>query len=401
MSKKAYVHSTKHPCTENAMNMNAIKRWYAANGWEITAEPAEADIIIVSTCGFSKEQEDYEIGVIEKFGREKKDGCELIVTGCLPAINKERLQSVFQGRTVPTSKLENFNDIMNFTSKIESYETHFVTENEYNTDPKISRFFRARKFFEKFSFLPFVSVPKILYTVPSEKWYCVRGAMGCTGNCSYCAIKNAHGPIKSDPVKTIVAQAKKGIEIGYREIALTGEDLGGYGVDLKTDLSELLNELVCLPGNFKINLRFIDPYWLHKLRDKLVPSFKTGKIKAFCAPAQSGSNRILKSMNRRYTFEQIKETVNYIIEKTGVEMISTNIIVGFPGETEDDFYQSMRLVDEVKHEMYMVFKYERRPDTKAAAFENQVPQDEIDRRYDIMHRAVVKKHLKNLIFGVK
>jgi len=400
MTKKAYIHSTKHPCTENAMNMNAIKRWYSANGWEICSSHLDADVIIVSTCGFSKEQEDYEIGVIEKMGREKKAGCELVVAGCLPDINKERLKSVFNGRSVPTSNIAKFDEIMNFENKIVNFENHFVSEREYDTDPKISRFFRARKWFEKLSFLPFVRVPKILFTVPSEKWYCVRAAMGCTGNCSYCAIKNAHGPLKSDPIKTIVAEAKKGIEIGYREIALTGEDLGGYGVDIKTNLADLLNELVCLGGDFKINLRFIDPYWLYKLKDRLIPAFKTGKIKAFCAPAQSGSNRILKSMNRRYTFEQIKETVNYIIEKTRVAMISTNIIVGFPGETEEDFYQSMRLVDEVRHEMYMVFKTNAVPNTKAAEFENQVPQAEIERRYAVMHRAVVKKHLKNLIFGV-
>lgn len=399
--KKVYIHSTKHPCTENAMNINAIKRWYSSNGWEVISAPAEADIIIVSTCGFSKEQEEYEISVIEKFGREKKDGCELIVTGCLPDINKRRLQEVFTGRSVPTSKISKFNEIMNFDTKIESVENHFVTEREYDTDPKINIFFRARKWFEKFSFLPLIKVPKILFTVPSEKWYCVRAAMGCTGNCSYCAIRNAHGPIKSEPLKSIVAQAKKGVEMGYREIALTGEDLGGYGADIKLNLADLLNELVCLPGSFKINLRFIDPFWLGRLKEKLVPSFKTGKIKAFCSPAQSGSNKILKSMNRRYTFEQVKETVNYIIEKTGVAMISNNIIVGFPGETEEDFMRSMRLIDEVKYEMHTVFKYERRPATKAAEFEGQVSPDEIKRRYAVMHRAAVKKHVKNIIFGVK
>ena len=399
MIKKVYLHATKHPCTENAMNLNLLRRWYSANDWEVTKEPSEADIIVVSTCGFSSEQEDYEIATIKKLGEIKKAGCELIVAGCLPQINKDRLKSVFEGRTVPTSNIEKFDEIMNFPKKMNEFENHFVSQEDYDTDPRIRMFFRARKLFERFEFLPFVKVPRILYTVPSEKWYCVRGAMGCTGNCSYCGIKNAHGPLKSEPISSIVSQVKKGLEMGYREIALTGEDMGGYGVDIKSSLADLLNELVCLPGKFRINLRFIDPFWLFRLKQRLIPAFKTGKIKSFCAPAQSGSDGILKAMNRRYTFEQIKETVNYVMEKTKVSMISTNIIVGFPGETEDDLIKTMRLIDEVAFGMYMVFKYEERPNTKAALLPGKISPAEIDRRYKIVHDAVIKKHLKNIILG--
>lgn len=398
MPKKVYFHSTKHPCTENAMNLNLLKRWYSANDWEVTRDPAEADMVIVSTCGFSKEQEDYEIETIRELGRIKKEGCELIVAGCLPQINRERLSQVFSGRSVPTSDIGRFEDIMGFGKKMAGLENHFVSQDEYDTDPKIRLFFRARKFFERLEFIPFVRVPRVLYTVPSEKWYCIRCAMGCTGNCSYCGIKNAHGPIKSEDLKGILVQAKRGLELGYRELALTGEDLGGYGADKKMNLADLLNELVCLPGNFSINLRFIDPYWLYRLRDRLVPSFRTGKVKAFCSPAQSGSNRILGLMNRRYTFEQVRDTVNFMTQKTRVGMISTNIIVGFPGETDEEFAESLRLISDVDFTMYMVFRYEERPNTKAASLPGKVPAAEVERRYRIAHAAAVKKHIKKLLF---
>lgn len=398
-TKKAYLHGTKHPCTENAMNMNVLRRWFGTNEFEMITDPKIADVIVVSTCGFSKEQEDYEIETIRQLGVDKKEGCELIVLGCLPQINKERLQEVFQGNTVPTDDISGFDDILNLPAKISEFENHYVSAEEYSTDPKISFFFRARRFFEKLECLPLIKVPKILYTVPSEKWWCVRCAIGCTGNCSYCGIKNAHGKFKSDPIEKIVREAEAGIKKGYKEIALTGEDLGGYGCDIKTDLAQLLKEVTSLPGDFEVNIRFIDPYWLIRLIDDLMPIFETGKIKSFCAPAQSGSDRILKLMNRRYTFDSIKKTINTIMDKTKVKMISTNIIVGFPGETEEEFQESLRLVHEVKYGMYMNFPYEDRPGTKATEFTDKISEEEKQRRFKIVQKASIRQHGKGLIFN--
>ncbi len=397
--KKAYLHATKHPCTENAMNMNVLRRWFGSNEIVMVENPKVADVIIVSTCGFSKSQEDYEIETIRRLGEEKKDGCELIVLGCLPKINKERLQKVFQGETVPTEDITKFDKLLDLPHKTTEFDNHYVSANEYATDPRISFFFRARRFFERYEWLPLVKVPKVLYTVPSEKWWCVRCAMGCTGNCSYCAIKHAHGKFKSETIEQIVKETKMGLDKGFKEIALTGEDLGGYGIDLKIDLADMLKEVVSLPGDFQVNIRFIDPYWLLRLQDKLMPVFETGKVKAFCAPAQSGSDRILKLMNRRYTFEDLKKTINAIMRKTKVGMISTNIIVGFPGETRDELNESLRLVSEVDFGMYMNFRYEDRPGTKASELPDKISEAEKHYRWGIVHRACTRKHARNLVFG--
>ncbi len=176
--KKAYLHPTKHPCTENAMNMNLLGRWFGGNEWSVVETPEEANVIVVSTCGFSKEQEDYEIECIRSLGERKAEGCELIVLGCLPKINKERLQTVFHGRTVPTDNIEKFDEYLSLPKKTTDFDNHYVSASEYKTDPDISRFFRARAFFERWEWLPLIKVPRVLYTVPSEKWWCVRCAMG-------------------------------------------------------------------------------------------------------------------------------------------------------------------------------------------------------------------------------
>jgi MiaB/RimO family radical SAM methylthiotransferase len=398
--KKVYVGVTQHPCTENAMNSNLLKRWFAANGWEVTTRANEADIVIVSTCGFSKEQEDYEIGEIRRRTAEKKAGAELIVVGCLPDINRERLRREFNGVCISTKDILKFNEHMDFSVKLEDLDNNFVSADEYEANPKIAFWVKARMAFEKWhKRFPLIRVPKVLFTTPSPSWFCIRCASGCTGNCSYCGIRHAQGFIQSVPIDRIVRQAEKGLALGYKEIALTGEDLGGYGVDRKETLAQLLNELVKLRGDFEINLRFIDPFWLLRLFDELQPAFTSGKVKSFCVPAQSGSDRILKAMNRRYTFSDIKSGVNDTLRFTKVKMIATNIIVGFPGETEEDFRDSLRLIREVDFSLYLIFPYEERPETKAAQFPHKISPEVKARRFDKMHRMAIRKHARHF-FGL-
>lgn len=394
--KRFHLQAAKHPCTENAMNMNLLRRWFTGNEWESTESPSEADVIIVATCGFSQEQEDYEIELIRSLGQQKKEGCRLIVLGCLPRINKERLDTVFQGDTVKTDSIEKFDDLLKLEQKTRDFHNHLVSFKEYSTDKKMSMFFRIRRFFEKISFLPFIRVPRVFYTVPSETWWCVRCAMGCTGDCSFCGTKHAEFPFKSEPMDQIIAQTKQGIKAGYKEIALTGEDLGGYGSDIGCDLADLLEKLVALDGDFEINIRFLDPVWLIKLKDKLMPVFQTGKIKAFCSAVQSGSNRVLELMNRPYTYEEIESTINSIMRNTGVKMISTNLIVGFPTETPEDIELSKRLLTDVDFGMYQVYKYEEHPHTRSAALPDKVSPEETQRRYDMLKKMAVRKNARNL-----
>ncbi len=397
-AKKVYVGVTQHPCTENAMNSNLLKRWFEANGWEVTRRSSEADIVIVSTCGFSRSQEDYEIDEIRKKTADKKPGAELIVVGCLPEINRERLRKEFNGVCISTKDIMKFNEHLNLPKRLEELDNHFVSSEEYEANPHIAFWVKARMELERWNKkVPFIKVPRVLFTTPSTSWFCIRCATGCTGNCSYCGIRHAQGFIESTPIDDIVRQAEKGLAMGYKEIALTGEDLGGYGVDRKQDLADLLNELVKLKGDFEINLRFIDPYWLLRLFDKLQFSFNSGKVKSFCVPAQSGSDRILKAMCRRYTFSEIKSGVNDTLRFTKVKMISTNIIVGFPGETEEDFRDSLRLVREVDFSLFLIFPYEERPGTPAATLPSKIPEEVKQRRFQKIYRMAVRKQVKHFL----
>lgn len=395
MGKKVYVGVTQHPCTENAMNSNLLKRWFAANGWEVTRDAGSADIVIVSTCGFNQSQEDYEIEEIRRKTAEKKPDAELIVVGCLPEINRERVRREFNGVCISTKDIMKFNEHLDFAVKLDQLDNNFISPEEYEANPDIARWVRLRTRIEGWQrSLPWLRVPRVLLTTPSPSWFCIRCATGCTGHCTYCGIRHAQGFIQSVPIEQIVRQAEKGLAMGYREIALTGEDMGGYGVDRNETLADLLDELVKLRGDFVINLRFIDPHWLIKLFDRLQPSFNSGKVRSFCVPAQSGSDRILRRMGRRYTFDEIKSGVNDTLRHTKVEMIATNIIVGFPGETEEDFRDSLRLLREVDFSLYLIFSYDERPNTPAARLPEKVPAEVKQRRFDKVHRMAVRRHVR-------
>jgi len=394
--KRFHLHAATHPCTENAMNLNLLRRWFQGNGWLDETDPTRADVVVVCTCGFSQAQEDEEIGLIERLEATKRPDAERVVLGCLPRINARRHARVFTGHSVITDRVGDFDDLFALPKPIAEFHNHFVSHDEYATDPKMSRFFRFRRFCERFDWLPLVRVPRVFLTVPSERWWCIRCSMGCTQDCSYCRTKHAAFPFKSEPVDSVLAQVREGVAAGFAEIALTGEDLGGYGTDIGSSLDELLRAILDVPGDFCVNLRYIDPVWLIALHEQLMPVFATGRIRAFCAPIQSGSDRVLSLMNRPYGFEAVKRVVNEVVRTTPVGLISTNLIVGFPTETEDDVEATLRVVSEIDFGMYQVHRYEEHQDSASAALAPKIPADEIERRFRRVYRAAVRKHARKL-----
>lgn len=397
--RKVYLYSTHHPCTENAMNLNLLKRYYTANDWTTTQDPAQADDIIVATCGFSQEEENWELSVLEKLASKKKNGARIVVTGCLPMISQRRVADVFQGDYVHVSDLSKFDELTGFSSRTCEFDNNFVSTSEYDTDPEIQDYVKIKNRLEKLRNNSLFRLPLPLYPVPTTNWFIVRVGMGCTENCSYCAIKRAHGFIKSEPMDSIMRQAERGLALGYRTISLSGESPGSWGADIGSNVVVLLEALLRLDPGLKINLRYISPVPLIKLRRELMPLFATGRITHFCTPIQSGSNRILELMNRPYTVEKVKETVNEIMRRTKVLMISTNMIVGFPGETKEDFNQSMRAMHEIDFGMYMVFRYSDRVGTKASTLPGKLTTDELDSRFAAMNRLKYRRHLKLALLG--
>ena len=186
--------------------------------------------------------------------------------------------------------------------------------------------------------------------------------------------------MSSRPFQTIVSEVKEGLNLGYRDYALIGTDIGDYGSDLETNLLELLKAIISLPDSFRLRLRNVNPRWLIPNAADLCEILKSGKITYIQSPIQSGSEKILKLMNRGYLAVDYLDAIQKIRNTCEKVFIKTQIIVGFPGESEVDFQDSIKLYASGLFNYIDVFSYTNRPNTKASTMSGQIPQEVILRR---------------------
>jgi len=197
---------------------------------------------------------------------------------------------------------------------------------------------------------------------------------GCSNFCTYCIIPYARGPFKSRKPENILAEAGHLLSEGFKEIVVTGINTGAYGCDLKdgTDLAELLNLLVQLPGLVRLRLSSVEP---QEITDALVEAIAVNKkiCRHLHIPLQSGDDAILKKMNRKYTAGYFRELTRALRRESTDVAITTDVMAGFPGETEEQFLNTYSFVKEIAFSRLHVFKYSPRRGTRAAEWPEQVP----------------------------
>ena len=191
--------------------------------------------------------------------------------------------------------------------------------------------------------------------------------------------------MKSQSIHKVVDEFKEGLAKGYTEFALLGTDLGAYGRDQGTTLAALLRELVKTEGHYKVKLRNIHPAFLIEMMPELRAIFRCGKISHLGSAAQSGNNRILRRMNRGYRIEDFKEAIRTLHREFPEMQIRTQVMVAFPSETEKEFHDTIRLLDEVHFDFVEVYMFQPRTHTKAAHMQEQIPQKIARRRYHEMY----------------
>ncbi|MAG07206.1 2-methylthioadenine synthetase [Candidatus Pacearchaeota archaeon] len=200
----------------------------------------------------------------------------------------------------------------------------------------------------------------------------IQISQGCLNNCTFCATKSSRGNLQSYRIGDIKRQLESAVNNGATKINLTSQDNGCYGFDINTNLPELLNELTTVKGNFIIRVGMMNPWHLRKISNQLINSMKSEKIQNFLhIPVQSGSEKVLKDMKRIHTTEEFKDFAK-AFRKTFPRTIfhdstiATDIIVGYPTETEEDFQQTLSLISEVKPEVLNISAFSSRPKTPAS-----------------------------------
>ena len=205
-------------------------------------------------------------------------------------------------------------------------------------------------------------------------------ASGCMSECTFCQTKLSKGDLKSYRIGDVVRQVKTEISDGCNEVWLTSTDNGCYGLDIGADLPELVNAVSEIDNKFFIRVGMMNPMYMPKIRDGLLKSFESTKVFKFLhVPVQSGSNKVLNDMKRGHTEQTFRDVTNKFRDKFEKFTISTDVIVGFPTETEEDFEATLKLLKETKPDIVNLSRYSQRPGTYAAEM-RQIDVTEVKRR---------------------
>lgn len=314
----------------------------------------EADIIIVNSCGVKHVTQNRVLSFINSIPKTKK----VYVGGCLTKMLDITKQVKVDG-------LFDTNSITKITDLIEkNKEKVFSEKKEYRLN-KLK-----------------VRLSKDVAIIPISQ--------GCLGNCSYCSVKIARGNLRSYKRKDILNEVSNVVKEGYTKIYLTAQDTGCYGHDINDNIANLLDDVIKIKGNFKIRLGMANPQYVRKYLDSLIKIYKSDKmIKFLHIPLQSASNKVLKDMNRQYKLEDFE----YIVKKFRKEVkgvnISTDIIVGYPTETKEDFDKTLSYLRKLKPEVVNISKFGSRPGTKASKLRPLTSQ-EVKRRSTIISKIYKK-----------
>ena len=351
---KAYVHS--FGCQLNVSDGEKIKGILKETGCSFTDKPEDAGIIIFNTCAVRESAEERVFGIIGSMKKLKAENPDLIigVSGCMTAQEKnlERIK-----KSYPQV------DIVLGTSAISSlprliYEHLESNKLEYDISEYADFSCNAEQVRES-SFK--ASVP-IMF--------------GCNNFCTYCIVPYVRGRERSRESADIISEVTQLVNQGYKEIMLLGQNVNSYGKDLENDFTfpELLRKINEIDGDFII--RFMSSHPKDAKRELLDTILECEKVaKHLHLPVQSGSNSILKAMNRNYTVEKYLETVDYLRSHDSGFSLTTDIIVGFPNETDEEFQDTVKLIKQVEYDNIYSFIYSKRSGTKASMIEDRTPEE--------------------------
>ncbi len=299
----------------------------------------EADVVVVNTCTVKSPTETKIVRLLRKLEAE---GRRVVVAGCMPS-----------ARPGLADEFPAFSFI--------GVNTHDVAD-AVKAASDGGRLVRIAEPADKTA-LPRRLMNRAVGIVPI--------AEGCLGGCSYCQTRLARGGLKSCPPRSIIRQVEEMLSCGVREVWLTGQDTGAYGLDLKTNLPKLLNALSGVEGDFMMRVGMMNPDHAAGMLDELLESYRSPKVYGFLhLPVQSGDDRVLKDMNRKYTVDDFR-AVAAAFRRIGATL-STDVIVGYPTESEGAFENTVALIEEAKPDILNSTRYWPRPGTAAAAL-RQLP----------------------------
>lgn len=377
-SQPRKLHLVSLGCSRNRVDSEVMVGTLLRDGWTSVDDPEQADAVVVNTCGFIASAKEESVDTILSMAEIKKTNpsLKLVVAGCLTQRYKTQL-----AKGLPEVDL-------------------FIGTDEFS---RIGEFLESNPqqgsiFAKRTNYLYNEDMPRV-NTLTAYSAY-VKVAEGCQHNCAFCIIPAIRGRLRSRPIHSVVKEVMNLVDGGVQEINLIAQDLAAYGRDLdETDLLQLLRGLVKIDGLKWIRLLYVYP---ENISDEFLEFFAAEEkiVKYLDIPVQHGSNSVLKRMNRDVSREEIVATVNKLRSKVPSVAIRTSVMVGFPGETAEEFEDLKSLVQELKFDHLGCFAYSQEEGTVAGRMSDQVDDDTKQVRQDeimSLQKDISREKLKRFV----
>ncbi|XP_021116227.1 threonylcarbamoyladenosine tRNA methylthiotransferase isoform X2 [Heterocephalus glaber] len=348
-------------CSHNNSDGEYMAGQLAAYGYTITENPSEADLWLLNSCTVKNPAEDHFRNSIKKAQEENK---KVVLAGCVPQAQPR--QDYLKGLSIiGVQQIDRVVEVVEET--IKGHSVRLLGQKKDNG----KRLGGARLDLPKIRKNPLIEIISI--------------NTGCLNACAYCKTKHARGNLASYPIDELVDRAKQSFQEGVCEIWLTSEDTGAYGRDIGTSLPTLLWKLVeVIPEGAMLRLGMTNPPYILEHLEEMAKILNHPRVYAFLhIPVQSASDSVLMEMKREYCMADFKRVVDFLKKKVPGITIATDIICGFPGETDQDFQETVKLVEEYKFPSLFINQFYPRPGTPAAKME-QVPTQVIGEKQKVL-----------------
>lgn len=368
MSKKVALHTLG--CKLNFSETSSIGGDFLSHGFDIVEFKEKADIYLFNTCTVTETAEKECRQLVRRALRQNPEAY-VIVTGCYAQLRPAEIAAI-EGVDAVLGSNEKFK----LFSLIDSFEKKEVSCIHVSPTDELNNFGDAHS-----------------TDADSRTRAYFKIQDGCDYHCSFCTIPLARGGSRSMEIEKLVADFRKLLQHGYKEILLTGVNVGDYGKYSNCSFYDVLLRLIEIEGQFRLRISSIEP---NLLTDEIIELTASNEkmSKHFHIPLQSGSQEILKKMQRRYKIEDYRKLIEKLNDRIPGVGIGVDVIVGFPGETEEEFLQTYNFLRELEISYLHVFTYSERPETKAITMGNQVDIAERRKRNNILRILSVKKRHK-------
>ena len=355
LEKVKKVALTSLGCKVSQYDAAALTNLFEKRGYKVVSFSEEADIYVINTCTVTHLADRKSRQLIRRAKRMNPVSL-VIVTGCYAQVSPEEVKNIPEVDVVAGTR--NLNQLVDLVEKIylgESIETRYNLVGRFNCVQ------------------PYEELPVLSMTERTRAY--VKIQEGCNNYCTYCIVPYARGPLRSRQPEKVLDEVASLLQKGFKEIVLTGIHIGAYGQDLESqiNLTNLLSFLTNIPALKRLRLSSIEPQDVNPALIKFIAA-QPKICRHLHIPLQSGDDEILRNMGRRYNVREYRDLANLIREQINGIALTTDLIVGFPGETEQQFKNTYLFVREIAFSRLHVFKYSSRPGTLAATFPNRAKE---------------------------